>query len=238
MKKKIFALALAAVMLVSGAMTAMAADSLSGGWWAAGSWSNSYKVEGTVEFDIDVKGGDANYNNFSAVFVNVDVKAADPRTANPATPEGYKEYAVIRTDSWGWGGGDNKSVDGKDITYKSTLTDLDGDGDVWTDFRAIMKDAHVDAKITKTSTGVSLEYKVTGKNGNSFTYTASTEFDASEGLYVFFACDNSTVSVAKVEAAPANPNVPAKGDMSSVMTYVVLFVGAALVVVAARKRFA
>ena len=63
--------------------------------------------------------------------------------------------------------------------------------------------------------------------------------DLSAGCHVFFTGDAGVeMTITPVEKAAANPDVPAKGDMSSVMTYVVLFAGAALLVVAAKKRFA
>ncbi|MBP3339237.1 MAG: hypothetical protein J6L69_07525 [Lachnospiraceae bacterium] len=212
MKKKLLTVALAATMVISSALSAFAADTITGAWWTA--WTPGYEVTDTVEFDIDVKGGSANYQNLSAVFVNVATDGATTPSADNF--EGYKEYAVVRADSWGWGGGDNKSVDGNAITYTTTwdsedvfsTENVNGDDkgaiDKWDDLVAVMKDAHIDAKISKTATGISLEYVVTGANGHGFTYTATTDVDTSAGLYVFFACDTSDVTVAKVEASADN----------------------------------
>lgn len=195
MRKKFLTMAMAAVMVMGSAVNAMAATTISGAWWTA--WTEGYEVKDSAEFDIEVKGGESNWNNVSAVFVNGQTTG----TVAPADEvEGYKEYAVIRADSWGWGGGDNLSVDGNAITYESTLTDANGDGNVWDEFLAIMADAHIDATITKTATGIELVYDVTGANGGSFNYTAKTDVDTSAGLYVFFVCDNSEVTVEKVEA--------------------------------------
>lgn len=207
MKKKFLTMAMAAVMVMGSAVNAMAATTISGAWWTA--WTEGYEVKDSVEFDIEVKGGEANWNNVSAVFVNGQTTG----TAAPADEvEGYKEYAVIRADSWGWGGGDNLSVDGNAITYESTLTDANGDGNVWDEFLAIMADAHIDATVTKTATGIELVYAVTGANGASFDYTAKTDVDTSAGLYVFFVCDNSEVTVEKVEATD---NTTASVDTSA-----------------------
>ena len=69
MKKKFFAVALATTMTVSTVMTA-SAETISGAWWT--SWSQGYEVADgeTVEFDMELKGGDAVWNNVAAVFVN------------------------------------------------------------------------------------------------------------------------------------------------------------------------
>ena len=67
MKKKFFAVALATTMTVSTVMTA-SAETISGAWWT--SWSQGYEVADgeTVEFDMELKGGDAVWNNVAAVF--------------------------------------------------------------------------------------------------------------------------------------------------------------------------
>lgn len=196
MRKKLLTLAMAATMAVSTVISAFAdANTITGGWWTA--WTPGYEVKDTLEFDIDVKGGSENWNNVSAVFVN----GKTTGTAAPADEVGatYKEYAVVRADSWGWGGGDNKSLDGNDIVYTSDIVDTNANGDTWDEFKAIMADAHIDATVTKTATGVELVYEVKGANGESFKYTATTDVDTSEGLYVFFACDTSEVTVALAE---------------------------------------
>jgi len=201
MRKKFLTMALAAVMVVGSTVNTMAATTISGAWWTA--WTEGYEVKDSVEFDIDVKGGTSNWNNVSAVFANGQTTGTD---APAGEVEGYKEYAVIRADSWGWGGGDNMSVDGNAITYETTLVDANADGEIWDEFLAIMADAHIDATITKTATGIELVYNVAGANGGSFTYTAKTDVDTSAGLYVFFVCDNSEVTVAKVDASVSTDN--------------------------------
>ncbi len=224
--KKFFAVAMATVMTLAMSVSAFAADTISGGWWTA--WTPGYEVKDTVEFDIEVKGGAENWNNISAVFVNV---ATDGKTAPSADNfEGYKEYAVVRADSWGWGGGDNLSCDGKAIEYTSTLEDANASGDAWDEFKAVMADAHIDATVTKTATGFELKYDVKGANGTSYTYTAKTEADTSAGLYVFFVCDTSEVTVAKVEA-PAQT-----GDFTAVLPVALVAVAAMAVVVVMKKR--
>ncbi len=165
---------------------------LSGGWWT--SWTPAYEISCKHEFDIDVKGGAEKWNNFSIVFINVETSG---NVAPHTEIQGYKEYALIRTDSWGWGGGDNKSLDGNPIVYNSTLTDINESGSTDDEFIATMADAHVDAVVQRTANGVKITYNVTGANGVTFTYTAETEV-ATEDLYVFFACDGSEVTVTPV----------------------------------------
>lgn len=250
MKKKILTLALAATMALSTVFSALAADTITGGWWTA--WTPGYEVKDEVQFSIDVKGGAENWNNVAAVFVN----GATTGTKAPAEEVGetYKEYAVVRSDSWGWGGGDNLSSDGKAIEYTTDIVDANNDGDVWDDFKGIMADAHIDATIKAEGNVISLEYKVKGANDASYTYTAKTEADISAGLYVFFACDTSEVTVELVEAeeeetttkAPekATTTKPAASDeeessMNPVIIVVIVVVAVVVVagiVVATKKK--
>ncbi len=190
MKKKFFAVALATTMTVSTVMTA-SAETISGAWWT--SWSQGYEVADgeTVEFDMELKGGDAVWNNVSAVFVNGKTTGT---TAPADEVAGYKEYAVVRGDNWGWGGGDNKTVDGNDISYQGGVADL-GEAD----FIATMKDAHLEVSITREGNDIEYTYTAIGANGIETTRTVNFTSDLSEGCYVFFVSDSSTVDISLVE---------------------------------------
>lgn len=190
MKKKFFAVALATTMTVSTVMTA-SAETISGAWWT--SWSQGYEVADgeTVEFDMELKGGDAVWNNVAAVFVNGKTTGT---TAPADEVAGYKEYAVVRGDNWGWGGGDNKTVDGNDISYQGGIADL-GEAD----FIATMKDAHLEVSVTREGNDIEYTYTAIGANGIETTRTVNFTSDLSEGCYVFFVSDGSTVDISLVE---------------------------------------
>lgn len=233
MKKKIFALALAAVMLVSGAMTAIAAESVTvtnAGWWDA--WTPGYELKdgATLEFDVDLTaGGAAVYQNLNTVFANVATDGVVEPKADNYT--GYAEHVVLRTDNFGWG------TDYANTTY--TGTDYFFDSSI-TDYTAKNTGAHYDLTISRT--GNKIDYDMVLTAGDGTVYNIGYEVNATDlsaGCYVFFTGDAGvTMTVTPVEAAASNPGVAAKGDVSTVMTYVVLFAGAALVVVASKKRFA
>ena len=190
MKKKFFAVALATTMTVSTVMTA-SAETISGAWWT--SWSQGYEVADgeTVEFDMELKGGNAPWNNVAAVFVNGKTTGT---TAPADEVAGYKEYAVVRGDNWGWGGGDNKTVDGNDISYQGGIADL-GEAD----FIATMKDAHLEVSITREGNDIEYTYTAIGANRIETTRTVNFTSDLSEGCYVFFVSDGSTVDISLVE---------------------------------------
>lgn len=204
MKKKFFAVALATTMAVSTVMTA-SAETISGAWWT--SWSQGYEVADgeTVEFDMELKGGDAVWNNVAAVFVNGKTTGT---TAPADEVAGYKEYAVVRGDNWGWGGGDNKTVDGNDISYQGGIADL-GDAD----FIATMKDAHLEVSVTREGNDIEYTYTAIGANGIETTRTVNFTSDLSEGCYVFFVSDGSTVDISLVEEDPSeDPTDDTKKD--------------------------
>lgn len=244
MKKKILAVALAAVMTISSAVSAMAA-SISGAWWTA--WTESYEIKdgATVEFDITVKGGDAVWNNVAAVFTNSKITG----TQAPADEAGasYKEYAVVRGDNWGWGGGDNKSSDGSDITYEGGIADL-GDAD----FIATMKDATLHVTITRSGNDITYVYDLTGANGKTAKRTAKFTADLSAGAYVFFVPDTATIDVTPVNAAAPSTDDPTTaannnaattaapaantGDATTTAGMVVVALAAAAAVVVLRKK--
>ena len=154
---------------------------------------------------MELKGGDAVWNNVAAVFVNGKTTGT---TAPADEVAGYKEYAVVRGDNWGWGGGDNKTVDGNDISYQGGIADL-GDAD----FIATMKDAHLEVSVTREGNDIEYTYTAIGANGIETTRTVNFTSDLSEGCYVFFVSDGSTVDISLVEEDPSeDPTDDTKKD--------------------------
>ena len=201
MKKKFFAVAMATIMATPTVLPVTAnAATLSGAWWTA--WTEGYELKDKLEFDIDVKGGDAVWNSFATVFVNK--KTSGTQAPADEAGEGYKEYAVVRGDNWGWGGGDNKTVDGTDITYEGGIADL-GDAD----FIDTMKDCKVNLVITKNGNDVTMVSDITGANGKTVKRTVKFSVDMSAGSYVFFTPDSATIEVTPVTVStPEDPSEP------------------------------
>ena len=160
--------------------------SINGGWWTK--FTPSYKVEDSsiVEFNLNVKGGDAAWNNFGAVFANMSVDGVEIPTVD--TLPGYSEYAVVRGDNWGWGGGDNKSKSGNAIVYDGGIASTTPE-----DFIALMKSASVNIKIAKNGDIITYIYTAIGDNGKSITRTATITEDTGDALYVFFSPDTATI---------------------------------------------
>lgn len=245
MKKKIFALALAAVMLVSGAMTASAAtgtmpDLDCNGWWVDHTDGLEMKdgVTYTVTFDTQYVAGtdtDGQSNWDSPIFIvyTSDVNKignVDPDNVNPA----FVEYWVGRVDNWGWGTAG--------ATYTTT-------GD-WDNFLATMA-AGCEGKLVATLTGTTLDVSIAAA-GLEAVYSMTV--DTTKPVYLSISgqfCtitdivwsdgqpDEEVPSETTTESNTEDNIVDEKGDLGSA-AYMVLLAGAALVVVAfvSKKKFA
>lgn len=140
---------------------------LSTAWWTA--FSDYYKIESGAkyEFNFDVYGGDNNWNNFAMCFSNVAALSA-------AENADYIEYAVVRNDNWGWGGGDNKSLSGDDMVYSNSLAEAMTDAE-WATFKEIFKKANVKLEIERDGKNINITSNVKSKDDEtkSFVYKAS-----------------------------------------------------------------
>lgn len=191
MKKKFLAIALAAAMAltVAPAMPAnttvaeaaetkvinidktIGNEDLTSGFWTA--FSDLYKIEdgGSYTFNFDVYGGAEAWNNFFMAFTNENaLNVLNETSAN------YKEFAVVRADSWGWGGGDNLALNGTPITYSNTLVDTTEN---WVSaLIEIMKKATVSLNVTRTGDDIAIVADVKGKEDETKAFTYKANFTA------------------------------------------------------------
>lgn len=96
-------------------------DSVAGAWWTDGTWSDYYRFKGNFDCTMELTGKTKGTENWNAPSV---VVATDAERAG----EGYKEYAVVRGDNFGWGGNYDASLNQTDSTdwdaYKEILADF------------------------------------------------------------------------------------------------------------------
>ncbi len=203
--KKTLTIILVAVMLVVMAAGVFAADDSEKitctGFWS--DWTHSYEItDEPLVLDIEHKShGTDNYDGIVAVFTSV---YCDGEGDPALTTDGYAEYGVFRGDSWGW----NYS-DGGSAVFTSTLTDQNGNGDVWDDYRATMTSCNIVATFEKTATGFKFSYDVEGDNDVDFLYTAEYNCNTSNGLYVFFTGEECEYTVAPhTEKDPGETDAP------------------------------
>ncbi len=166
------------------------------GWWS--DWSKSYELaEGasvTVKLNNYSLGG-SNWNNWNAVFANV----ATPGHSAPAGVEGYVEYAVVRSDLYGWGpeGATYELVATNDwLTGDATTADAE-----WAAWRASMTDAEVTMTISRTNGIITLDAVAVCADGKTFNthYEITSTLTAEAPCHFFFVCDTSYLEILEVK---------------------------------------
>lgn len=120
-------------------------------WWTA--FSDTVKVEEGTTAKVHFKNytnGNANWNNFLVVLQNI----ADAHAATDTN--GYKEYAVLRADAFGWGSG----YDGI-VTPESNFN--------WDTYTSDMNGADVILEITNNGTTADVVATIYTKSGTVYT---------------------------------------------------------------------
>ena len=141
--------------------TAVGNTDLSSGFWTAHSEPVQVPVGETLTTRlINYSVGNAVYQNWVAVLQNV--PAVHNNTDDPA----YKEYAVVRSDNWGWGlGYDGNANLVREFSWTWDLATADGAAA----FIEFMKEATVDVAVTNHGTTADVVATVTSKSGEVHT---------------------------------------------------------------------
>ncbi len=176
------------------ATTIVGAEDNSAAWWTA--FSDYFVIPSNkllhLEF-VNRGTGVNNWNNWNLVVANVaDRDAAD-----------YAEYFVLRSDAYGWG---NDDFDLKMISHN--YPDIDGDGDIWNDFRTTMQGAHVTLEIDHSPTGnVFVTATAVGTNGVELVMTYQQPVSATEDIVAFLVCDGSHFEMKEAYLIPSKVTV-------------------------------
>ncbi|MDP2888277.1 MAG: hypothetical protein Q8P34_04820 [Bacteroidota bacterium] len=137
-----------------------------------------------------------NWNNWNLAVTN---EIADRAAA------GYKEYFVLRSDAYGWGGtmvAEGYAYDGSMITQN--YPDTDGDGDIWNDFRTTMQGARVTIEVDHSATGnVYVTATSVGLNGVTLVETYQQPVSAAADIVAFLICDGSYFEMKKAYLIPS-----------------------------------
>ena len=139
--------------------TAVGATDCSAGFWSQ--FSQTWAVasgESVSKNFINWHGAEAsNWNNFFVVLQNVaDVHSTDDDAA-------YKEYAVVRSDNYGWNADGNTADKNDDGTAKLPWT-LESDWD-WGTFSSDLQGAKVTVTVTNNGTSADVVCDVTTASG-------------------------------------------------------------------------
>lgn len=177
------------------------ADDNSSGWWSAFSDYFTIPTNKLLHIEFENYGSGAfNWNNWNLAVTN---EIAD------RDGDGYKEYFVLRSDAFGWGGGmgaEGYPYDGALISHN--YPDTDGDGDIWNDFRATMQGAYVSIDVDHSATGnVFVTATAVGKNGVTLIETYNQPVSASADIVAFLICDGSHFVMKEAYLLPSKVTV-------------------------------
>ncbi len=167
------------------------AEDFSSGWWSE--FSDYFAVPSNellnLEF-INNSAGTDNYKNWVLVVSN---------EAGDRDAENYAEYFVLRSDAFGWGNGD---YDGGLISHN--FPDLDGDGDIWNDFRQISNGATVTLEIDHSVSGYAFVTATTvGLDGTEMVMTYNQPVSASADLNVFLVAEGCYLNMKEAYTIPS-----------------------------------
>jgi hypothetical protein len=175
------------------------AEDNSAAWWTA--FSDYFTIPSGkllhLEF-VNHGTGVNNWNNWNLAVANAQRDA-----------DGYKEYFVLRSDAWGWGGGMADEGYVFDINMVSqNYPDTDADGDIWNDFRTTMQGAHVTLDVDHSATGnVFVTATAVGTNGTTLVETYQQPVSATADLVSFLICDGSYFEMKKAYLIPSKVTV-------------------------------
>ena len=179
------------------------AENNSSGWWTAFSDYFSVPTGKLLHLEFINHGtGVNNWNNWNLAVTN---EIADRTAAD------YKEYFVLRSDAYGWGGkmanvDPRYAFDIKMITQD--YPDTDGNGDIWNDFRTTMQGARVSLDIDHSATGnVFVTATAVGTNGVTLVETYQQPVSAAADLMAFLICDGSYFEMKKAYLIPSKVTV-------------------------------
>lgn len=143
----------------------------------------------TLEFINHNGGSPDNFRNWVAFVSN---EAGDRDADN------YEEFFALRADAYGWGNGDF------DIGIIShNYPDLDGNDDIWNDFRQIMDGAYVTLQIDHSATGyVFFTATAVGLDGTELVMTYNQPVNAPE-VNVFLVADGSYFEMEEAYLLPS-----------------------------------
>ncbi|MBN1119367.1 MAG: hypothetical protein JXA77_19305 [Bacteroidales bacterium] len=150
----------------------------SAGWWAY--FSDYFTIPANKLLVLEYVNhgtGVNNWNNWNLAIVNVADRDAD----------NYSEYFVLRSDAYGWGNDDFDLA-----MISQNYPDIDGDEDIWNDFRSIIQGAYVTLKIDHSVTGnVFVTATAVGTDGTKIEMTYQQPVSATEDIVAFLICDGS-----------------------------------------------
>lgn len=160
------------------------ADDGSSAWWTE--FSDYFTVPSGKLLHLEFVNNGTGVNNWNNY--NLCVSTPYERGA-----DAYSEYFVLRSDSYGWGNADFASA-----LIQNDYPDLDGDGDIWNDFRSYMQGANVTMTVDHSPEGyVFVTIVAETADGLTVTQTYNHPVSSTEDINAFLICDGSWFQVKK-----------------------------------------
>ena len=160
-------------------------------WWTDNSGSYAVVEGQTTTLKLNNYSCAANnWSNFALVLCanEFDTDAFASGEAEVCTVPDYVEYAVQRSDAFGWG------PEGYSATYEMSWTD-------WVAWLNLMTEAKVEVAITREGNVVTFDYTFTGADGTVMTEKAvvTTTAPADGPIYVFVEGEGAYIELLSVE---------------------------------------
>ena len=164
------------------------AEDNTSGWWTE--FSDYFAVNQgkrtVLEFYNHGKGVD-NWNNYNVCL------ASGERDS-----DGYAEFFVLRSDTYGWGNGDYNGA-----MFKNDYPDVDGDGDIWNDFRTLMQGAYTKIEIDYATAGTAFVYTTAKAVDGTVIHQTYEQPVTGTSLVCFLIADGSHMNMVKAYQVPS-----------------------------------
>jgi len=177
------------------------AEDFSSGWWTV--FSDYFTIPAGKKLHLEFKNTsncakDAkNYENWVLLVTN---------PVSDRSSSSYSEYFALRSDAYGWSG--KMSSENAAYAYNSdslsySYPDVDGDGDLWNDFRNAMAEATVTMDIEHSAAGnVYVTATAVGKNGTTLVEKYSQQVGTKD-INAFLTCEESYLNIKKAYLLPS-----------------------------------
>ena len=180
------------------------AEDNSSAWWTEFSdyFTVSQGKRTVLEFYNHGKGVD-NWNNYNVCL------ATGERDS-----DGYAEFFVLRSDTYGWGNADYNGA-----MFKNDYPDVDGDGDIWNDFRTLMQGAYTKIEIDYASAGTAFVYTTAIATDGTEIHQTYEQPVTGTSLVCFLIADGSHMNMVKAYQVPSEiAEIPDEMAASIVVT--------------------
>lgn len=199
--------------------TTVGATDNSAAWWTAFSDAVAIPSGKKLTFEFDNYGSGAeNWNNWNVCVANNKSRDA----------EAYKEYFVLRSDAYGWGGkmaDEGYAYDAEAIS--TNYADVAGDNEQWAFFKEKMQGAHTVMEIQHVAAGyVYFTATMTAADGTKLVEEYHQTCSPAEDIYAFLVCDGSHFENLSAILTPASIVIsesnPARMELSGYPSFLAL----------------